>query len=263
LDVCTTCGFLFLRNTAGIDFSSLYGEDYFSGEEYPDYLGQERALRRSMRRHLDQMAKFSPHGGDLFEVGAAYGFFLDEAKALYDSTKGIEISEAAADRARQAYGANVDVGDFTAIDATRQKVDVVCMWDTIEHVPGADLFVGKAHELLSDGGWLFLTTGDLGSLNARVRGSRWRQIHPPSHVNYFSRATIRRLLTRLGFRVAGIETAAYYHTLYDVLATIELRGGPAGRVARTVLRVAPRGLADRLGFWINLGDTMFVAAQRV
>jgi hypothetical protein len=82
-------------------------------------------------------------------------------------------------------------------------------------------------------------------------------------VNYFSRATIRRLLTRLGFRVAGIETAAYYHTVYDVLATIELRGGPAGRVARAILGVVPRGRADRLGFWINLGDTMFVAAQRL
>jgi SAM-dependent methyltransferase len=252
-----------LRNTAGIDFASLYGEEYFSGEEYPDYLGQERALRRSMRRHLDQMARYRAHGGALFEVGAAYGFFLDEAQALYASTRGIEISEPAADRARRAYGADVLVGDFNAIDATRRKVDVVCMWDTIEHVPGPDLFVGKAHELLAERGWLFLTTGDLGSLNARVRGSRWRQIHPPSHVNYFSRDTIRRLLTRLGFRVAGIETAAYYHTLYDVLATIELRGGPAGRAARAVVRVVPRGLTDRLGFWINLRDTMFVAAQRI
>ena len=256
------CGFLFLRNTAGIDFASLYGEDYFAGEEYPDYLGQERALRRSMRRHLEQMATYRPHGGALFEVGAAYGFFLDEAKALYDSTEGIEISESAAEHARRAYGANVLVGDFTALDVTRRKVDVVCLWDTIEHVPGPDRFVGKAHEALSPGGWLFLTTGDLGSLNARVRGSRWRQIHPPSHVNYFSRQTIRRLLVRLGFRVAGIETAAYYHTLYDVLATVELRGGPAGRAAHAILRVVPRGLADRLGFWINLGDTMFVAAQR-
>jgi hypothetical protein len=29
-----------------------------------------------------------------------------------------------------------------------------------------------------------------------------------------------------------------------------------------VLRIVPRRVADRLGFWINLGDTMFVAAQR-
>jgi SAM-dependent methyltransferase len=208
------------------------------------------------------MARFRPHGGTLFEVGAAYGFFLDESRSLYESSRGIEIAEGAAEHARRAYGANVVVGDFTSIDATRDKVDVVCLWDTIEHVPRPDLFVAKAHEILSDGGWLFLTTGDIGSLNARLRGSRWRQIHPPSHVNYFSRPTIRRLLTRLGFRVAGIQTASYYHTLYDVLATIALRGGPAGRVARAMLRLVPRGVADRLGFWINLGDTMFVAAQR-
>jgi hypothetical protein len=45
----------------------------------------------------------------------------------------------------------------------------------------------KARSLLTAGGREFMTTGDLGSWNARLRGARWRQIHPPTH--------LRKLLT--------------------------------------------------------------------
>ena len=60
------------------------------------------------------------------------------------------------------------------------------MWDTIEHLKRPDLFVQKAAADLRPGGLIALTTGDIGSLNARLRGARWRMIHPPTHLHYFS-----------------------------------------------------------------------------
>jgi SAM-dependent methyltransferase len=262
LSRCKACGFVFLQAIGGIDFSGLYGDDYFAGEEYADYLGQERALRYSMRRHLAQMARYRAHGGALFEVGAAYGFFLDEARAHYATVAGIDIAASAASYARNTLEVDVVVGDFATGELGGREFDVVCMWDTIEHVPGPDRFIARAREALLAGGWLFLTTGDIGSLNARVRGPRWRQIHPPSHVNYFSRGTMTELLSRSGFRVRGLDTAAYYHTIDDLLATIRLRGGLPGHLANAGLRLAPPQLAHRLGFWLDLRDIMFVAAQR-
>ena len=47
-----------------------------------------------------------------------------------------------------------------------------------------------------------MTTGDIGSLMARWRGARWRQIHPPTHLHYFSKLTLAQLLERHGFTVA-------------------------------------------------------------
>src|SRR5262249_32934582 len=46
-----------------------------------------------------------------------------------------------------------------------------------------------------------LTTGDAGSLLARIQGEKWRQIHPPTHLFYFTRATLARV-----FEKAGLET---------------------------------------------------------
>jgi SAM-dependent methyltransferase len=135
------------------------------------------------------------------------------------------------------------------------------MWDTIEHVPEPDRFAARALEILRPGGHLFLTTGDIDSLVARLQGPRWRQIHPPTHLSYFSRKTLTRLLERVGYEVIAVETAPYYHTLYNILATLRLRGGITGRLAAWSLERLPRALGQ-LGGWIDLRDIMFVAARR-
>src|SRR5262249_20847419 len=141
--------------------------------------------------------------------------------------------------------------------------DVVCLWDTIEHLPRPDLFLQKARQLLRPNGRLFLTTGDISSLNARLRGRKWRQIHPPSHLHYFSKDSIAKILRRTGFRALALETAAYFHPLYNILASVGLRKGIGARASRMASRVFHNGMMYRVGFWIDLGDIMFVAATPV
>lgn len=69
------------------------------------------------------------------------------------------------------------------------------------------------------------------------------------------------LLDRLGYEVVGIETASYYHTIFNVLASLRVRGGTGGSIASTTLTLLGEKFARRLGLWINLGDIMFVAAR--
>jgi cyclopropane fatty-acyl-phospholipid synthase-like methyltransferase len=239
----------------------LYNDGYFAGGEYADYRGQEPAIRRSMRRHLTQMSRYQPRGGALLEVGCAYGFFLDEARSRFDRVMGIDIAKGAVSYAHDRLGLDASVRDFTSL-TTSIRFDAICMWDTIEHVAEPDRFVAKAHELLAPNGLLFITTGDIGSLNARLRGAKWRQVHPPTHLNYFSKRTLALMLERLGFSVTGTETASYYHTLDDVCAILEIRGGPMGRAAGIARRLAGPRLGNNLGVWVDLHDILFVAAAR-
>jgi SAM-dependent methyltransferase len=240
---------------------TLYDEHYFTRVDYPDYVGNEAALRRSMQRHLRQMARYGRLGGGLLEVGCAYGFFLDEARRHFAPVTGVDIVATAVERACEDLGVDARAGRFLDMGFEDERFDAVCLWDTIEHLPRPDQFLEKIRRLLHPDGRLYLTTGDLSSLNARLRGARWRQIHPPSHLHYFSRTTLRRLLERIGFVVAGFETAAYYHTVHNVLASIALREGLSARLARVLLRGIGETRARRLGVWVNLGDIMFVAAR--
>jgi SAM-dependent methyltransferase len=258
---CRRCGFVFYEYADADALVGLYGDAYFNGLEYSDYLGQQNALRRSMRRHLAQMARYGPLQGALLEVGCAYGLFLDEARCCFSVT-GLDICEGPVSYARNVLGLDARTGDLLTEDFGDRVFDVLCLWDTIEHLATPAEVLSRGAELLRPGGMLYLTTGDIGSLNARWRGARWRQIHPPSHINYFSRQSIRALLGRTGYQVVAIERASYFHTLYNLLANIRLRGGSGARVARGLLRAVTERIARRIGFWIDLGDIMFVAARR-
>jgi 2-polyprenyl-3-methyl-5-hydroxy-6-metoxy-1,4-benzoquinol methylase len=260
---CRGCGFIFSPDVDAAELEQLYDERYFKGVEYPDYLGQQHALRRSMRRHLEQMARIQAPRGALLEVGCAYGLFLDEARRSFDSVTGIDIAAEPIAHARDVLKIDARRGDFLTDDFGGRRFDVICMWDTIEHLPKPDEFLARGAALLRPNGLLFLTTGDIGSWNARWRGAAWRQIHPPSHVNYFSRQTIATLLHRTGYDVIRIERARYYHTVYNVLASIQLlRGGKGDRLAGAILSLMGEARARRVGLWIDLGDIMFVGARR-
>src|SRR6266550_5098079 len=225
---CGVCGFVYYPVDAAIDFRALYGDEYFSGFEYVDYLGQQAALRRSMQHHLQQMRRYTPLGGALLEVGSAYGLFLDEARLSFKRVVGIDVADAPVEYARTTLHLDATVGDFPSMKLDPGSFDVVCLWDTIEHVPRPDRFVARAHEVLREDGYLFVTTGDIGSRVARWQGKSWRQIHPPTHLSYFSRRTIGVLLARSGFEIVGIETAPYFHTLFNILASFRLRDGRIG-----------------------------------
>lgn len=258
---CRSCGFVTWPEALSRDVEAIYDEHYFTRVDYPDYVGNESSLRRSMQRHLRQMARCGRLEGSLLEIGCAYGFFLDEARRHFRRVMGIDVAASAVERARERFGVDARAGRFLEMDFDGERFDAVCLWDTIEHLPRPDHFLGKIRTLVRPEGRLYLTTGDLSSLNARLRGASWRQIHPPSHLHYFSRKTIRGLLERVGFKVVGFETAAYYHTVHNVLASVALREGLPARLARSLLGGVGDKPARRLGVWVNLGDIMFVAAR--
>jgi 2-polyprenyl-3-methyl-5-hydroxy-6-metoxy-1,4-benzoquinol methylase len=257
---CGQCGFI----SACLDLSAselerIYGTDYFHGGEYRDYVEEGPSLRFNFRRRLQTMRKVVPNvlQRDLLEIGCAYGFFLDEARPFVRSATGIDIVADGIAHARQTLGVDARQGDYLTAEFAH-KFGAIAMWDTIEHLSRPDLFVAKAHSDLDDGGIIAITTGDIGSLNARWRGRRWRMIHPPTHLHYFSATTIGALLSRHGFEVVHLSHPGNSRNLRSML-----HGILALRLDRQRLYEAIAGwpLLD-LQVSINLADIMFVIARR-
>lgn len=92
-----------------------YSEGYFTGQvegAYLDYKGSEATLRREFRDQVDFLTKQLPQGGKLLEIGCAYGFFLQEAKAHFD-VYGVEMAQAAVDFCHQTGLGDVQQGAIT------------------------------------------------------------------------------------------------------------------------------------------------------
>jgi SAM-dependent methyltransferase len=260
---CKGCGHRFYREAETVDGSVLYGHGYHDSEEYLDYAGQRETLARNFRDYLDRMARHGAAGESLLEVGCAHGFFLAEAAARFPRVHGLDVSDAAVTAARERLGVSAEVIDLCA-HRPSVPYDVVCLWDTIEHLPDPRRALSCAARLLAPSGFLFLTTGDAGSVVARVRGPRWRMIHPPTHVHYFTRKGIRRLLGDLGFHTLGIASHGGRRQIGNVLHNLDRFGRSAAvrGTARRLLHGLP-GSVLRRDVRINLGDVMFVAARRV
>lgn len=257
---CAGCGFV----TADVSLSReelelLYSEAYFRGEEYRDYPAERALLAKQFQLRLKTLLRYVPAArrARLFEIGAAYGFFLDLAHPYFDHISGIDLSPEAAAYARAVVGVPVAAGDFLEYPL-EGPVDAVCMWDTIEHLAHPALYIEKVAACLRAGGILAITTGDIGSPLARWRKGKWRQIHPPSHLHYFSRRTLLLLLAKYGFEVRYAGYAGCYRSA-DTVAYILLslkRGRPGlyGKLKAT-------GLLN-WSFYSNLYDIMYVIAKK-
>lgn len=252
---CDGCGLVYAdQERWRVDPPKLYGSDYFHGEEYADYVRDRAIAELNFKRVIRRMRSWS-RGGRLFEIGCAYGFFLRQC-AGWDA-EGIDVSADAVAYAK-GLGVRARVGDFLEAPI-EPPYDAFCMWDTIEHLAEPARYVEKIAKSLRPGGHLFLTTGDIGSAMARWRGPRWRLVHPPTHLFYFSRATITRMLARLGLKVVHISSQGYYRSLDSMFYQLSLQR--RGTLRRALTALSGLSLA-RVPLYSNLGDIMFVTAHR-
>ena len=256
---CTRCSHVWADMRIPEDeLRRLYAENYFKGDEYLDYEREEHALRRNFRQVITELRRRLPEGGRLWEVGTAYGYFLDEARAFFD-VSGCDISEAAVARAVDRFGLRVTCSDY--LEKPRDVAfDAVCLWDTIEHLAAPDRYLRKAHEELRPGGVLALSTGDIGAWTARIRGPHWRLIHPPTHLHYFTARSMRTLLQRMGFDAIGIRHRVFWRSA-DAVAYRVLHHGGSKASQRAYDCLRRTGLL-RFAFPMNTFDLMTVFATK-
>ena len=251
---CVTCG-LGRADTKDFDPGAYYTADYFCGgrsDGYSDYRGAEPVLRREFAHSADFIRRFS-NGSRLLDLGCAYGFFLKEAAKRHFEILGIELAEDAAESCRQA-GLNVLSGIADEANMTRiGEVDVITMFDVIEHLPQPRETLALCVRHLKPGGVIVITTGDFASLAARWAGSKWRLMTPPQHLWFFTRESLRRMAATLGLTMEHFEHPAKIVPLslimFQLRRMIGLRG-PLGAVA------------NQVGIPVNLFDAMRVVLRK-
>ncbi len=238
----------------------LYSRNYFLGEEYTNYLADRRAIERNFRLRFGTLRRFiNPETHRrLFEVGCAYGLFLNLVRGHFEAVQGIDVSHEAVEYAQKEFALDVTAGDLLQHDFKGTVYDVVCMWDTIEHLKRPDLYLQTVAQHMDTGSVIAITTGDIDSVNARLQRERWRLIHPPTHLHYFSRSSMAHLLNRLGFDVVSSDYCGFYRNIGSMIDGLT-RG--VGRNSQWFNWLKEGPLA-RSGIYLNLYDIMFVIAVK-
>jgi SAM-dependent methyltransferase len=201
---CVGCGLRFISpQPSDAALNALYAEDYYVSEDsrgrgYDGYVTEAENWRRTFR---DRLRDLPGKRGTLLDVGAATGFFVEQAKAAGWDASGVEPSTWAAEYARNELGADVQTGTLESLNVGDGSFDVVTLWEVIEHLPDPEATLAEIRRILRPGGVLVLSTPDAGSLAARLSGRRWlgwRKV--PEHLFFFDRVNLDRLLQKAGFR---------------------------------------------------------------
>ncbi len=139
-------------------------------------------------------------GARLLEVGCAYGLFLDAARSRGYDVTGVELSKNAADHAREQLGLRVHSSQLA--DAPLEgRFDVVCAWDTLEHVPDPVAFWAAVKRLVAPDGVVLFSTPYFSSLPARALRTRWWTLKPTEHIWHFTPRTHRTVAAAAGMQV--------------------------------------------------------------
>jgi 2-polyprenyl-3-methyl-5-hydroxy-6-metoxy-1,4-benzoquinol methylase len=265
---CSGCGLLFRRHLPSPpELRDIYSTEYFlrpeddaAGQGYADYLADEELHRLNGALRVNKLEALAAPGR-LFDVGAAAGFFMDEARRRGWDVAGIDVSPQMSGWGRERLGLDLQTGNFREADLAEGSYDVVTMWDYIEHSldPVGDL--EKARALLRPGGVLGLSTGDAASLVARVSGRRWHLLTPHHHNFFFTADTLSRACGQTGFDVLSVSYPAARYSL-GYLA-FKLRSMvPESRVVRRAGDAFSRSRAGRLAVPVNLWDIATLIARR-
>jgi len=251
---CTSCGLHYVRPRLRWD---LILEGYRGGSD-ESFVSQvamrERTFRRSLR-HIEAAAP--PAGRRVLDVGAAGGSFLAIARERGYEPLGCEPSAWMCAFARDHYGLDLHAGTIFDLPVPAGSVDLLTLWDVIEHTPDPRAVLERAHRLLAPGGVLAISYPDRGSLVARLMGRRW-VFNLTVHLYYFDPRTLVRLLRRTGF--APLRFRPYLQTLE--LGYVAQRAAPyLGPLRRLPAGVVGLLRLDRapLQYWV--GQTLVVARK--
>ena len=220
---CSDCDHVYANLTlSDEEYKSLYNHDYFHGNEYSNYVSDKNVLQKNFLNRIKILNKFSSNKKNLslLEIGSAYGFFLEQAKPFFKDVMGIDITESGVKYAVNKLKLNVKNIDFLKWKTDQNKWDIICLWDTIEHLKEPNLFIKKANSLMKKDGLIAITTGDINSWLSKIRGKNWRLIHPPTHIHYFSKKSLTDLLLRHGFEVIYFSYPGFYRSLDNIIYNI-------------------------------------------
>jgi len=201
---CSSCGLVFVNPLLArhVDLQKASG----TGSMGEDQLSRSQVKR--LRKEVESLEGFR-HGNRILEVGAGRGWFLQEAAAAGWETWAVEINEDALRYLRCRDKIRIITEPAEDFQAPESSMDVVRMWDVIEHLRSPRRAVANICRCLRPGGLLRLATTNFASLSRRVNGPEWVYLNGSDHVVLFEPETITRLLTDEGFRQIRIRTRSF------------------------------------------------------
>ena len=258
---CGSCGHVYSSWSQPDDYDG-YWDQGVSDEDIDFWDDAHRAV---FEQFVEEV--LPADDGRLVDIGCGLGYFVDTMDRLRPWWKvdGYELAPGAVEFAHHRLGLfdRVHLGRVEDAGIEPGSVDVITMWDVIEHLPSPQPLLESLLGLLKPDGFLFVQTPSWPFQIVRSRvaqrlagaaGQDKTYLDARDHVNQFSRSSLDRLALDCGYR------RPEYTVLKPVLAVDGNRGGVAVR-AKLGLYHGTRALWRASGGHLMANPTLFASLR--
>ena len=218
---CPSCGLVYLSPRpiaqAVID---LYGRDN-ARVSAASHLAAGTLKRFYAKHHLSILNRYVRQG-ELLEIGAGAGFFLDEARKKGFDVHGIELNPAQASHVRHTLKIPCEDKPLEMCSFGEKKFDVIYHCDVISHFHDPIEEFRKINRKMKHNGLLIFETGNFGDVEEKYY-SAYTRFQFPDHLFLFGERNLRDLLARSGFHVEHIYRFSILAQLSVLKTTAVLR----------------------------------------
>jgi len=153
--------------------------------------------------------------GRMLDIGCATGAFLEGMREHGWEVEGIEPSIQAATYAKEILGLRVQNTTMETAQLEPASLDLVTMWNVLEHLSDPQRAIYRIREALRPGGLLVFSIPNIESYDHWLFGRYWAGYDLPRHLFVFPPATLTRMIQAAGFTI--LERRCIYGT-YNAFA---------------------------------------------
>jgi 2-polyprenyl-3-methyl-5-hydroxy-6-metoxy-1,4-benzoquinol methylase len=226
---CKNCT---LRFTQNIPDQENIGR-YYQSENYISHSDTSKGLINNLyhkvrKRTLVQKKKLIEKAtkkktGNILDVGAGTGAFLNTMKNANWNCTGIEPDKNAREKALELYHINLKEAE-KLYSLPPETFNAITLWHVLEHVHELHKYVEQLKNLLSKDGKLFIAVPNYTSGDEKIYDEFWAAYDVPRHLYHFSPKAMQDLLNRHGLKVEALKPM-WYDSVYVSMLSEKYKTG--------------------------------------
>jgi SAM-dependent methyltransferase len=191
---CLECSLIYARPMAK-NLTDINEQNYQEGlDKYAEKAEKQRIQNHKRLRIFDKYRKTN-----LFlEIGCNTGIVILAARDLKWDVKGVDISIAASEYAREKRGLDVFSGDVMSAKYPSDSFDVIYTNSVMEHLDNPKETLIEVKRILRPGGVFYADTVNWDSYTRRILGKNWRYMDPIDHVHLYTPENVLTLAENVG-----------------------------------------------------------------
>jgi 2-polyprenyl-3-methyl-5-hydroxy-6-metoxy-1,4-benzoquinol methylase len=161
--------------------------------------------------------------GNILDIGAGTGAFLNTMKLANWSSTGLEPDETARKKALELYNIHLKkTEEFVSLPS--ESFDAITMWHVLEHVHDLHEYLEQLKSLIKPTGKIFIAVPNYTSFDSKHYQQFWAAYDVPRHLYHFSPKSMQKLLSIHDLKLDKMKPM-WYDSVYVSMLSEQYKTG--------------------------------------